>query len=202
MKKKLLIIISVIISVIMISLIYMKNIEWYDKTIYDALISFKSNGMTIFNKVISYMCNPIGFICIMLLIIVFYYNKKTAGIMTLNLGLSCAVSYIIKEIFKRARPIGIALIEETGYSMPSSHAFVSIAFYGFIIYLIYKKNSKTKLDYFISILLTIFILLVGLSRIYLGVHFASDVTLGFTLGFIYLVIFTYYYKKVIKIDTK
>ena len=66
---------------------------------------------------------------------------------------------------------------------------VSFAFYGFLIYYLYHTDLKKPLKYSLMALLGFIILLIGLSRIYLGVHYASDVIGGFLLAFIYLVIY-------------
>lgn len=81
------------------------------------------------------------------------------------------------------------LVEESGYSFPSGHSFVSIAFYGFLIYLIINSKLKKQTKIVLSIVLASLILLIGISRIYLGVHYPSDVTAGFIGGAIYLMIF-------------
>lgn len=72
---------------------------------------------------------------------------------------------------------------------------VAIGFYGFLIYLIYKKIENKKIKYPLIGLLTVLILLIGISRIYLGVHYATDVLGGFIIGFIYLTLFIKYMYK-------
>ena len=94
---------------------------------------------------------------------------------------------IRKHIIRRARPEGIALIEETGFSFPSGHSMVGFAFYGFIIYLIYKSNLKKQIKILLITLLSLLIFNIGLSRIYLGVHYVTDVLTGYMLGLICLI---------------
>ena len=116
--------------------------------------------------------------------------------MTLNLFLVFIINRLLKFIIRRPRPQAFVLVIENGYSFPSAHAMIGFAFYGFIIYLIMKskKNKKEKIIY--STLLSLLILVVGISRIYLGVHYASDVIGGFLIALLYLVIFIkYIYKK-------
>lgn len=108
------------------------------------------------------------------------------------------LNLVLKNIVERPRPIGYRLIDETGYSFPSGHSMISTAFYGLIIYLIWKNVRNTKLKYISCILLALLILLIGISRIYLGVHYASDVIGGFTISIAYLIIFTSTFKTIDK----
>ena len=79
------------------------------------------------------------------------------------------------------------MIIESGYSFPSGHSMVSMAYYGLIIYFIYKKIKDKRVRNVLMILIGFLILAIGFSRIYLGVHFASDVIGGFLISIIYLV---------------
>ena len=67
----------------------------------------------------------------------------------------------------------------------------SAAFYGFLIYLIYKKIENKKLKIILMTILSLLILLIGVSRIYLGVHYTSDVFAGFCVSISYLAIYTH-----------
>ena len=67
---------------------------------------------------------------------------------------------------------------------------VSMAFYGFIIYLVYKNVENKKIKYIVCTILTVLILFIGISRIYLGVHYASDVIGGFCFSIAYLIAYT------------
>lgn len=66
---------------------------------------------------------------------------------------------------------------------------VSMAFYGFLIYLIYKNIKNKYIKWFLCTILTMLILLIGISRIYLGVHYASDVFAGFCISMVYIILF-------------
>ena len=67
---------------------------------------------------------------------------------------------------------------------------VSMAFYGYLIYLIYKHIKNKYLKWSLITILSLLILSIGLSRIYLGVHYASDVIAGFVISIAYLIVFT------------
>lgn len=116
-------------------------------------------------------------------------NKKIGISIFVNLVIITGLNQLLKRILQRARPTEYRIIQETGYSFPSGHSMISMAFYGYLIYLIYK-NVKNKYIKWISIsLLSILICLIGISRIYLGVHYTSDVLGGFLISISYLVIY-------------
>ena len=116
-------------------------------------------------------------------------NKKIGVSIFSNLVIVTILNQLLKGILQRPRPTEYRIIEETGYSFPSGHSMISMAFYGYLIYLIYKyvKNKYIKC---ISIaVLSLLICTIGISRIYLGVHYTSDVLGGFLISISYLVIF-------------
>lgn len=117
-------------------------------------------------------------------------NKILGGFIYLNLFLSGGLNQILKRIVQRPRPNEYRLIDESGYSFPSGHSMVSAAFYGLLIYIIYKKVKNKYLKYSLITLLSILIFSIGVSRIYLGVHYTSDVLAGFLISICYLIIFT------------
>ena len=80
---------------------------------------------------------------------------------------------------------------------------VATGFYGFLIYLIYKEVKNKKIKYPLIVFLSILILLIGISRIYLGAHYATDVIGGWIIGAVYLDFFIKYgYKKIVKKSKK
>ena len=129
-------------------------------------------------------------------------NKKNGISILLNLVIITGLNQLLKRILQRARPTEYRIIQETGYSFPSGHSMISMAFYGYLIYLIYK-HVKNKYIKWISIsLLSILICLIGISRIYLGVHYTSDVLGGFLISISYLVIYISAVNKFLMEDKK
>ena len=116
-------------------------------------------------------------------------NKKIGFSIFSNLVIITILNQLLKRILQRPRPTEFRIIEETGYSFPSGHSMVSMAFYGYLIYLIYKYVKNKYLKWGSIILLGALICCIGVSRIYLGVHYTSDVLGGFLLSISYLVIY-------------
>ena len=116
-------------------------------------------------------------------------NKKIGVSIFSNLVLVTILNQLLKRILQRPRPTEYRIIEETGYSFPSGHSMVSMAFYGYLIYLIYKYVKNKYVKWISIVLLSILICSIGVSRIYLGVHYTSDVLGGFLASISYLVIY-------------
>lgn len=132
-------------------------------------------------------------------LLVIIKNKMLGITILANLVISAGMNNLLKIIIQRPRPIGYRLIEETGYSFPSGHSMVSMAFYGYLVYLTYKHIKNKYLKYLLMIILNILILMIGTSRVFLGVHYTSDVLGGFIISIIYLII---YIKCIEKINKK
>lgn len=129
-------------------------------------------------------------------------NKKYGICMALNLLCITILNIVLKNIFERPRPEGYRLIAETGFSFPSGHSMVSMAFYGYIIYLVYKKVDNIYLKWGICSIISMLIICIGISRIYLGVHYASDVLAGFYISILYLTIYISCTKKYLNIEKR
>ena len=112
-----------------------------------------------------------------------------------NIVIITILNQLLKRILRRPRPTEFRIVEETGYSFPSGHSITSMVFYGYLVYLTYKYINNKKIKIPLIIFLVLLIPTIGLSRIYLGVHYASDVLCGFLLGIIYLILFISISKK-------
>lgn len=150
--------------------------------------------------IIKIITNFGGIVCLVVLAIlsfIFIKNKKIGLAIIGNLGISALLNNILKMILQRPRPTGYRLIEETGYSFPSGHSMASMAFYGFFIYLVYKNVKNKYIKWGLIAVLSLLIVLIGLSRVYLGVHYLSDVLGGFLVTISYLIIYVHLIKNLI-----
>ena len=128
----------------------------------------------------------------------FFLNNKDRWILVGNVVLTTGFNQLLKHIIIRARPDHIRLVFEKGYSFPSGHAMVSLGLYGVFMYFIccHIKDKKKKILW--NSLITIYIILVGISRIYVGVHYPTDIIGGYflSIGLIisYITTFNHYYR--------
>ncbi len=162
----------------------------FDTAVREWFYSIRSDGLTAVLKVITYMGNwqTITLICLLLLII-----PKTR----IRYGIPVSFSAIfitllnkgVKTIFKRPRPDeSLHLIEQGGYSFTSGHAITSMVVFGLLIFLVQKYVSDRRTANTLTVLLCIPLIFIGLSRIYMGVHFPTDVLGGWSLGLAVLMI--------------
>lgn len=188
MKNKYLFIIPLCLFSIDYLLIQFQIVQPVDWFVYHLVQNLKCDFMTSFFK----LCSNLGstwFYIILVLLLVIFKNKKDIWV-GIHLLIIQGINRFIKALVKRARPPQIYhLVHETNYSFPSGHSMSAMAGYGLLIIEVQKSSLKYKT--IIKVFLAIMIFLIGLSRIYLGVHYFSDVIGGFLLSLSYL-LFIYY----------
>ena len=190
--------VCVIVLICIIENIFDQEIQAFDNGVYDIIFNSISEPVTRFMKIITAFGSAGVFGVISILILACYKNKKYAIYSFLNLVIITCLNLLLKNIFDRQRPEGYRLIEERGYSFPSGHSMISMAFYGLLIYFIWKKVKNPYLKWTSCIGLLLLILFIGISRIYLGVHYASDVIGGFCFSLAYLACYTHFIKGLLK----
>lgn len=191
-----------------------KNLKWI--ILFICLIGFLALAEDVFNKeimngdiigykfistyLISDFATPIAkfitnfggaifLIGIAVILFIVIKNKKIGISIITNLGIITILNQLLKRILQRPRPEEFRIINESGYSFPSGHSMISMAFYGYLIYLIYKYVKNKYLKWFLITILGILIVNIGISRIYLGVHYTSDVLAGFLISISYLIVY-------------
>ncbi len=172
--------------------IFLDKKEDFDQAAFTFLESFIHDNVTNIMLFLSVIGNYQVMIAANLLLICYFlfirkhrwYSIKIPAISLSSLLLMS----ILKMLFNRPRPL-IPLMEPArGLSFPSGHAMMSATFFGLIIYFIFRKEINSRLKILIISFLVIFILSIGISRIYLRVHYASDVIAGLCMGVIWLTI--------------
>ena len=117
----------------------------------------------------------------------FYKRNKVESISVAAVGLSSiALLYILKNIFHRHRPLEALTSNVIGYSYPSGHSFSSFTFFGLLTYIIWNSNIRDLWKWILSVIFILLAACIALSRVYLHVHFASDVIAGLCLSIIWL----------------
>ena len=167
----------------------MEIINTIDTAIYNLIIKLLSTYTTAFMMFVSHLGSAVVLITLTISFLLLLKNKKDSRCIALNLILVFLLNRILKFIIARPRPEILRLVPEDGYSFPSGHAMVSMGFYGFLIYLIYTKVKNKKVKYPLVVFLGLLIILIGISRIYLGVHYFTDVIGGFIIAILYLIVF-------------
>lgn len=175
---------------------------WEEPLLFDLLIanllaSLRHPVLDSFFMFITFWGSPLAFISLGLVgFVIMIYKGNKLGAIYLNLCLLATWQSmsLLKVFFARPRPSGEALTIATGMSFPSGHAMLSLAFYGFVAYLIAERVHSRKIKQFTWILFSFFILLIGVSRIYLNVHYPTDIIGGYLFGTLFLVFFIIIYK--------
>lgn len=135
--------------------------------------------------------SSVAVILVMALVVAAFAPGKAPGrCVCANVVGALALNQVLKFIVQRPRPDGYWLAVESSYSFPSGHSMISMAFYGLLIWMIWKYERDDVMRHVWCCLFGLIIVMVGISRIYLGVHYASDVIAGFCVSLIWLVFFT------------
>lgn len=125
------------------------------------------------------------------LLLIFYFllaahqNWFSIRIITISLS-SLVLMLLLKTLFQRKRPLSPLLKAAKGLSFPSGHAIMAVTFYGLLLYILWHTIDARWLKHLVTVLLVLLIILIGYSRVYLRVHYASDVLAGFIIGFLWL----------------
>lgn len=162
----------------------------FDEQVTAFILSFRNPSLTKFFVFVTEVGDVKGYLVILVIsaVLSFLVFKKWKYVtqITLVLILATLSNMMLKRFIDRARPEIEHLVSVKTLSYPSGHAMSSIAFYGFLLYLVYKFKMNKFLKLILMTLLTFLILSIGISRIYLGVHFPSDVVGGWIAGMIWI----------------
>ena len=163
----------------------------FDAQVTDFVLSFRNDFLTDYFIFVTDVGDVNGYLVILLIstaVSYFVYkNWKYVAQITVVLVLATLSNMMLKRFIDRARPEIEHLVSVKTLSYPSGHAMSSMAFYGFLIYLVYKIPANGFIKAILIFLLGVLIFSIGLSRIYLGVHFPSDVLGGWIAGLIWVI---------------
>ena len=166
--------------------------QGFDDWVYGLVSQTITPPLTEFLKIITYAGNVFVIIGICVILLLIPKTRKKAGIPA-SVTVACAIglSYMFKHIFERQRPSVLRLIEVTGFSFPSAHAVLSSALYIMLIILICKYFKSILAKIVLVPFFSALIFVVAYSRVYLGVHYTTDIIGGWLVGFaITLIVYT------------
>ncbi|HWI47872.1 MAG TPA: phosphatase PAP2 family protein [Rummeliibacillus sp.] len=171
----------------------------FDQTIISFIQGLESPLLTLIMKFFTYLGSfPVVMV---LFIVVSYYLyivlKHRAEFLlfaTVLIG-TVILNGILKQLFHRARPDFHRLIEAGGYSFPSGHAMSAFSFYGIVAFLLWRHIPNRLGRTALILVSIIFILMIGISRIYLGVHYPSDIVGGYFASGLWLTIAIWFFQR-------
>jgi len=160
--------------------------EQVDSVIMNSVMVFRGEWLTKSLLFFTYLGDwrvIVGFGIMAVIVLGLLRKKREVIFLAVALISGEAIKELLKLLFHRLRPdASFALILENGYAFPSGHSIMSVIFYGMVGYFIYKICKKLWQKIILLIASAILVFLIGFSRVYLGVHWASDVFAGWLIG--------------------
>lgn len=164
---------------VLASVLNTKAIESFDLSILQAVQEIRHPYITPVIKFFTFIGNTqiviILSVILMFILYRFFKHRKELFLFSVVLIGTGILNSLLKAFFERERPTLDAMITESGFSFPSGHSMSALSLYGILTFLLWKHIPKTKNRVILLCVAATFILVIGFSRIYLGVHFPSDV---------------------------
>jgi membrane-associated phospholipid phosphatase len=165
-----------------------------DQSVYRWAASMRSDPATLFFLLFTHLGGPTSLAVIVPGVAAFLFARKHRGLALYVLvtgAMSGLINLLLKDLFERSRPdLAEALRRATGYSFPSGHAMGSMVVFGSLAYVVSRVAGRWRLRSATIALLLSSIVAVGLSRVYLGVHWISDIAAGYAAGLVWLAVAT------------
>ena len=177
---------------------YPEQLVGFDSPIQTWLRGDLPAALTTFFKLVTSFIDPLGIIIWVSALVLFFIYKKwklEAALLVGNLVLHGILIKLIKFVYQRSRPSILHLVEEGGYSFPSGHSMATAIVIGTLIIIVQQRMQIKQIKRLVQGLLLLFILTIMASRVYLGVHYPTDVIGGALLGFAILNIEFPFYDK-------
>ena len=152
--------------------------------------TLRSDALTPFMEAFTSLASVVVLAVMAAVIAALAPGKAPGWCVAVNLACVVVLNTVLKVIVQRPRPAGFRLISESGYSFPSGHSMVAMAFFGLLIWMVWRYHRRDVMRVVWCVCFGLVIAMVGISRIYLGVHYASDVLAGFCVSLIWLIFYT------------
>ena len=172
-------------------------LDGFDDAVRYRVYSMRSDKLTVFWKFITHSGDRYVVILLGVILLLKKSLREKYGVKFAIAALSSTALYqIMKYIFQRPRPdLALRLIEQGGYSFPSGHSMNCLVSYGILIYLLLRYCENRRLAKLLSFGLGLLTILIGFSRVYVGVHYPTDIIGGWSLGIAVLVAMIYAFEK-------
>ncbi|OKL36867.1 phosphatase PAP2 family protein [Domibacillus mangrovi] len=171
----------------------------FDQTVVSFIQGLESPMLTAIMTFFTFIGSTSSIVVLSLLTLFFLYNvfkHRSELILFMIVLLGSNVLFLsLKQFFHRARPDFHRLIEVGGYSFPSGHATNAITLYGLLAYLLWRHIPAKWGRTFLILLSITMIMMIGTSRIYLGVHYPTDIISGYLVGGFWLAIAIWFYQR-------
>jgi undecaprenyl-diphosphatase len=166
-----------------------------EKTFDDAVIGFfdsiTSTSLINVMKVFTFLGST-GFLIPTYVALITWYLVRKNYIFSIYIALitigGTLLFWGLKQIFQRQRPLAPVIKGVTGYSFPSGHSLSTFVFSSILIYIIWHSNFKLSTKWILAILLSLFSVTVGISRVILKVHYPTDVLASFCVGIVWVIV--------------
>jgi membrane-associated phospholipid phosphatase len=196
--------VSIVVFVLLAHEVAGETEHWFDTKAFTYLDRHSSPAIISFFKALTFLGSPwfllCGYCALILFLLIKRRKEDAADIAIIGIT-STVLLFVLKGLFARTRPDLPLVHLATNYSFPSGHALSSFIFFSVLIFSIYKSHWRKAWKYSVSVLLLLFAILIGLSRIALRYHYASDVVAGFCIGFSWL-LFSFYIQRKLKIFSR
>lgn len=160
-------------------LISLETIQQFDDRVMLTVQAFEKEWLTWMMKILSTIGNTVPVIvisvCMMLILFKAFHMRQELILFTVVLVGSTGLNLGLKTIFQRARPEINQLVYEAGYSFPSGHSMAALSLYGIVAFLLWRHTPTRGRRTALILFTILMIILIGISRIYLGVHYPSDI---------------------------
>ena len=182
-KKKSIIVLILVMFFILIALLLTDGyLDFFNNFIYTQVAKLIHPWLTAILRVFTEVGDLYGIVSIIILLLI---NKETRSF-SLPVGLTVLFSHflnqVLKSLFAIPRPNILRLIEITGFSFPSGHAMNNATLYFLLLFITLRKNITKNQRIFNIVFFSFMVFIIGFSRVYLGVHTASDILAGWLFG--------------------
>ena len=176
-------ILSLCIFAVILACVLTGHAAGFDDPVREFFYSLRGPALTHVAVFITTLANKYVIIGLCLLLLIVPQTRLTFGV-PLSAGAlgTMLLNTLIKHIVGRLRPDVLHLVVEEGYSFPSGHSITSMFFYGFAIWLVWRNVKNPTARNILTVLLAVPMLLIGPTRVYLGVHFPTDVLAAWCLA--------------------